>query len=214
MRSRFNFRLDHKELWIHLALVCLVNITGKVNGEGDVRSDTICWQQVISGRGWHCHCGGDADVRLQRPIFSVLLSPNDPIFLLIVSAVTQRPHILCVLFDVLHSAATGSYCLFQFHRQIDHFCHFRRFFFKFLLLTPMQPSMANLNSPSSRVVKDSTPFRRRILRCKSFGKGESWPSLFLDVVNLDLIKFRHRWILNERTFYSFIILFIWKWILT
>ena len=78
----------------------------------------------------------------------------------------------------------------------------------------MQPSMANLNSPSSRVVKDSTPFRRRILRCKNFGKGESWPSLFLDEVNLYLMKFRHRWILNERTFYSFIILFIWKWILT
>ena len=74
----------------------------------------------------------------------------------------------------------------------------------------MQPSMANLNSPSSGVVKD----RRRILRCKNFGKGESWPSLFLDVVNLYLMKFRHRWILNERTFYSFIILFIWKWILT
>ena len=78
----------------------------------------------------------------------------------------------------------------------------------------MQPSMANLNSPSSRVVKDSTPFRRRILRCKNFGKGESWPSFFLDEVNLYLMKFRHRWILNERTFYSFIILFIWKWILT
>ena len=78
----------------------------------------------------------------------------------------------------------------------------------------MQPSMANLNSPSSRVVKDSTPFRRRILRCENFGKGESWPSLFLDVVNLYLMNFRHRWILNERTFYSFIILFIWKWILT
>ena len=78
----------------------------------------------------------------------------------------------------------------------------------------MQPSMANLNSPSSRVVKDSTPFRRRILRCKNFGKGESWPSLFLDEVNLYLMKFRHRWILNERTFCSFIILFIWKWILT
>ena len=78
----------------------------------------------------------------------------------------------------------------------------------------MQPSMANLNSPSSRVVKDSTPFRCRIFRCKNFGKGESWPSLFLDMVNLYLVKFRHRWILNERTFYSFIILFIWKWILT
>ena len=78
----------------------------------------------------------------------------------------------------------------------------------------MQPSMANLNSPTSRVVKDSTPFRRRILRCKNFGKGESWLSVFLDVVNLYLMKFWHRWILNERTFYSFILLFIWKWILT
>ena len=27
------------------------------------------------------------------PLFSALLSPNDPIFLLIVSAITQRPHI-------------------------------------------------------------------------------------------------------------------------
>ena len=81
-------------------------------------------------------------------------------------------------------------------------------------VTLMQPSMANLNSPSSRVVKDLTPFRRWILRCKNIGKGESWPSLFLDEVNLYLMKFRHRWILNEHTFYSFIILFIWKWILT
>ena len=77
----------------------------------------------------------------------------------------------------------------------------------------MQPSMANLNSPSSRVVKDSTPFRRRILRCINFGNGESSPSLFLDVVNLYLIKFKKRWILNKRAFYSFIIFFIWKWIL-
>ena len=43
--------------------------------------------------GGHSHYGGDADVRLQRPpIFSAAV-PNDPIFLLIVSAVTQRPHI-------------------------------------------------------------------------------------------------------------------------
>ena len=42
----------------------------------------------------------------------------------------------CGLFDrshpktpyFLHSAATGSYFLFQFHQQIDHFCHFRWFF--------------------------------------------------------------------------------------
>ena len=70
----------------------------------------------------------------------------------------------------------------------------------------MQPSMVNLNSPSSRVVKDSTPFRRRILRCKNFGNGESSPSLFLDVVNLYLTKFTKRWILHERAFYSFIYL--------
>ena len=78
----------------------------------------------------------------------------------------------------------------------------------------MLPSMANLNSPSSRVVKDSTPFRRRIFRCINFGNGESSPSLFLDVVNLYLMKFKKRWILNKREFYYFIILFIWKWILT
>ena len=88
-------------------------------------------------------------------------------------------------------------------------------FHNFWVHTPlMQLSMANLNSPSSRVVKDSTPFPRWILRCINFGNGESSPSLFLDVVNLYLIKFKKRWILNEREFYSFIILFIWKWILT
>ena len=43
-----------------------------------------------------------------------------------------------------------------------------------------------------KVVKDSTPFRRRILRCKNFGNGESSPSLFLDVVSLYLLKFRER----------------------
>ena len=48
----------------------------------------------------------------------------------------------------------------------------------------MQPSMANLNSPSSRVVKYSAPFRRRILRCINFGNGESSTNPFLDVVNL------------------------------
>ena len=78
----------------------------------------------------------------------------------------------------------------------------------------MQPSMGTLNSPSSRVVKDSTPSRRRILRCINFGIGESLPNLFLNVVNPYLVKFEARWILNERPFYCFIILFIWKWILT
>ena len=34
--------------------------------------------------------------------------------------------------------------------------------------------MGTLNSPSSRVVIDLTPSRRRILRYKNFGIGESW----------------------------------------
>ena len=38
--------------------------------------------------------------------------------------------------------------------------------------------------------------------------------LFLDVVNLNRIRSNERWILNERAFYCFIILFIWKLILT
>ena len=37
----------------------------------------------------------------------------------------------------------------------------------------MQPSMDTLNSLSSRIVKDSTPFRLRILRYISFRIGES-----------------------------------------
>ena len=65
-----------------------------------------------------------------------------------------------------------------------------RYIFKDNIL--MQPSMANLNSPSSRVVKDSTLFRRRILRCINFGNGESSPNQFLDVVKLYLIKFKER----------------------
>ena len=64
----------------------------------------------------------------------------------------------------------------------------------------MQLSMANLNSPSSRIVKDATPFRHRILRCINLGNGESSPNNFLDVVNLYLIKFKERWILNEMHF--------------
>ena len=67
----------------------------------------------------------------------------------------------------------------------------------------MQPSMANLNSPSSRVVKDSTLFRRWILRCINFGNGESSPNQFLDVVNLYLTKFKERWILEQMCFLFF-----------
>ena len=48
----------------------------------------------------------------------------------------------------------------------------------------------------------------RILRCINFRKGESSPNNFLNVVvNLYLIKSFKRRILNERTFYSFILLF-------
>ena len=61
----------------------------------------------------------------------------------------------------------------------------------------MQPSMGTLNSPSSRVVKDSTPSWRRILRYINFEIGESSPILFLDMVNLHLIIFEAWWILNE-----------------
>ena len=42
----------------------------------------------------------------------------------------------------------------------------------------MQVSMANLNLPFSRVVKDSMPSRRRIMKCLNFGNGESSPNLF------------------------------------
>ena len=78
----------------------------------------------------------------------------------------------------------------------------------------MQPSMGTLNSLSSRVVKDSTPSRRRILRYIIFGIGESSPILFLDMMNLHLITFEAWWFLNERALYRFIIFFFFKWILT
>ena len=67
----------------------------------------------------------------------------------------------------------------------------------------MQPLIGTLNSSSSRVVKDSTPSRRRILRYINFGIGESSPILFLDMMNLHLIIFKAWWILNERAFYCF-----------
>ena len=44
----------------------------------------------------------------------------------------------------------------------------------------MQPSMGTLNTPSSRVVKDSTPSQRRILRCIKFGISESSPNWFFE----------------------------------
>ena len=89
------------------------------------------------------------------------------------------------------------------------YCFLTEYFVSF-----MQPSMGTLNSPSSRVVKDSKPSRRRILRCINFGIGESSPNLFLNMVNLNLVKFEAPRILNKRVFYCLIVLFIWKWILT
>ena len=78
----------------------------------------------------------------------------------------------------------------------------------------MQLPMGILNAPSSRIVNDLTPSWRRILRYINFGIGESWPISIQDMVNLDLIIFEARWILNERAFYYFIIFFVWKRILT
>ena len=49
---------------------------------------------------------------------------------------------------------------------------------RFLPAFFMQPSMGTLNSPSSRVVKDSMPSQHRILRYKNFGIGESSPIFF------------------------------------
>ena len=62
----------------------------------------------------------------------------------------------------------------------------------------MQPSMGTLNSPSSRVVKDSTPSRHQIWRCINFGIGESSPNIVLNRLNFYLVKFEAQRILNER----------------
>ena len=67
----------------------------------------------------------------------------------------------------------------------------------------MQPSMGTLNSPSSKIVKDSTPSRRRIMRYINCGISESWPISFLDMVNLHLKIFEAWWISNKRAFYFF-----------
>ena len=99
----------------------------------------------IDPRGGQSHYGGDADVRLQRPpIFSVAVSQWPHIFADCLCYHPKSPHFLvkCGLFDrshpktpyILHLAVTWSYFLFQFHQQIDHFCHFDIFLKKFLLL--------------------------------------------------------------------------------
>ena len=68
----------------------------------------------------------------------------------------------------------------------------------------MQRSMGTLSSPSSRFVKDSTPSRRQISGCINFGIGESSPNLFLNMVNLYLVRF------VKLVFYHFIIFFYLK----
>ena len=52
-------------------------------------------------------------------------------------------------------------------------------------------SMGTLKSPS-RVVKDSTPSHRRILRCINFGIGKSSPNIFLNMLNLYVVKLEAR----------------------
>ena len=69
----------------------------------------------------------------------------------------------------------------------------------------MQPSMGILDSLSSRVIKDLTLSRRQIFRCINFGVGESSRNLYLNMMNLYLVKFEARWILNEPAF--FVLLF-------
>ena len=56
-------------------------------------------------------------------------------------------------------------------------------------------------------VEDSTPSWHWIL---SFGIDESWPNIFLDVVNLHLIVFKAWWILNECICFIVLLLFYLK----
>ena len=78
----------------------------------------------------------------------------------------------------------------------------------------MHPPVGTLTSLASRVVKDSTPSWRQILRYINFGIGEHSPYLFLDLMDLHVIISEVWWILNDRAFYCFIIFFISKWNLT
>ena len=66
---------------------------------------------------------------------------------------------------------------------MDRPCHLYPSFIAHLLL--MQPSIGTLNSPSSRIVKDSTPSRRRILRFDAVSTS-----------NLEVYKFGDWWILT------------------
>ena len=81
--------------------------------------------------------------------------------------------------------------------------HFRLVLMGEEVMKLMQPSMANLNSPLSRVVKDSTPSRRWILRCINFRIGESSHNIFFGCGESLPNKIQR--ILNKPAFYSFII---------
>ena len=104
-------------------------------------------------------------------LFLVLLSPNDHIFLLIVSAVTQTP-------PFLHSAATGSYFLFQFHRQIDNFCHFRRFFVQIPVFKTLSETSKVTFSPNDPLILSqqlaSHPMTPHFLRLFSHRMPSLW----------------------------------------
>ena len=86
--------------------------------------------------------------------------------LLIVSTVTQRPHILWC-----NTAATGRYFFFyKIHRQIDHFCHFRRFFLQihaFKALTERSKVTFSPNAPLNQNLA-SHPMTPHFLRLCSY----------------------------------------------
>ena len=78
----------------------------------------------------------------------------------------------------------------------------------------MQPSMGTLNSPSSRSSKIWRHLNVESKIWRYLDVNLDSPNLFLNMMNLYLVKFKAQWILNEWEFSSFIISFIYKWILT
>ena len=93
--------------------------------------------------------------------------------------------IILRIFYLISLLPLFSFLIFLFFFIFPNLHHFLHLVCHFL----MQPSMGTLNSPSSRVVKDSTPSPRRILRYINFGIGGSSPILILDMMNLHLILF-------------------------
>ena len=72
----------------------------------------------------------------------------------------------------------------------------------------MQPSIDILNTPSSRVLKDSVPLQCQILRCTNFGICESSTNLFLLMMKLYLKIFQAKWILNEHVIFFLFLFFV------